>query len=86
MPEPSPATVRVRFFAAARQAVGAAEEEMDARVGLKGILAELAARTEQIEAVLARCSFLVDGLSAQPTSQPLPNGATVDILPPFAGG
>jgi sulfur-carrier protein len=36
--------------------------------------------------VLAASSFLVDGLAAHDRSAPLPAEATVDVLPPFAGG
>jgi len=78
--------VLVRYFAAARQAVGLSEETLDGTAGLQGIINELSSRSDQIASVLARCSFLVNGLTSQPTSQPLPEGSTVDILPPFAGG
>jgi len=78
--------VLVRYFAAARQAVGLSEESLDGTAGLAGILAEVSSRSDQIPPVLARCSFLVNGLATQPTSHPLPEGSTVDILPPFAGG
>jgi len=78
--------VLVRYFAAARQAVGSSEETLDGTGGLGGILAGLSGRSAEIAAVLARCSFLVGGLSTEPTSDPLPQGAVVDILPPFAGG
>jgi molybdopterin converting factor small subunit len=39
--------------------------------------------------VLARSSFLIDGEQASarpPQSVTLPDGAVVEILPPFAGG
>jgi molybdopterin converting factor small subunit len=36
--------------------------------------------------VLAVCSFLVDGLAARDQTTALYDGATVDVLPPFAGG
>ena len=40
---------------------------------------------EQLDRVLQRCSFLVDGVRAQ-LSMPLPDGAVIEVLPPFAGG
>jgi molybdopterin converting factor small subunit len=38
--------------------------------------------------VRPRCSFLVDGLAAHgdPEEILLEDGATLDVLPPFAGG
>jgi hypothetical protein len=44
------------------------------------------ARGPQLEKVLSVASFLVDGLSWRDLDAPLPAGATVDVLPPFAGG
>ena len=35
--------------------------------------------------VLPVCSVLVDGLATEP-ADPLPAGAVVEVLPPFAGG
>lgn len=36
--------------------------------------------------VLAKCSFLVNGIAEPDTSRMLQEGDTVDVLPPFAGG
>jgi molybdopterin converting factor small subunit len=36
--------------------------------------------------VLAVASFLVDGVTRHDRETALPAGATVDVLPPFAGG
>jgi molybdopterin converting factor small subunit len=36
--------------------------------------------------VLKAAAFLVDGLSCHDRQSQLPDGATVDVLPPFAGG
>ncbi|MGI8529871.1 MAG: MoaD/ThiS family protein [Geodermatophilaceae bacterium] len=36
--------------------------------------------------VLAASSFLVDGVSVREPAYRLSDGATVDVLPPFAGG
>jgi sulfur-carrier protein len=35
---------------------------------------------------LKAASFLVDGLACHDRQAALPAGATVDVLPPFAGG
>ena len=78
--------VRVRYFAAARQAVGLAEQTLDGADGLAGVVAVASGRSPEAAAVLARCTFLVGGARRDVDGQPLPDGATVDVLPPFAGG
>jgi len=75
----------VRFFAAARAAAGRAEQPAEAPT-LDALLGGLAAQNDQLATVLTRCSFLVDGLAWHDRSAPLPPAATVDVLPPFAGG
>jgi len=80
------AEARVRYFAAARAATGVAEEALDGGHGLAGLL-ELAISAHPGAAdVLRRCSLLVDGIRRTPDDRPLPAGALVDVLPPFAGG
>lgn len=80
--------VRVRYFAAARDAAGCSEEAWDEEGGTT--VGELVARLgahhgEPLTTVLTRCSFLVDGRRAAPRTV-VPAGAVVDVLPPFAGG
>jgi hypothetical protein len=41
---------------------------------------------ERLGVVLKAASFLVDGLACHDRGAALPVGATVDVLPPFAGG
>jgi molybdopterin converting factor small subunit len=78
--------VTVRYFAAARAAAGVSEETLMAPT-LGALRASLAqARGAQLAKVLSVASFLVDGLSWKDPNAPLPTGATVDVLPPFAGG
>jgi len=78
--------VTVRYFAAARAAAGLAEEKSDAPT-LGALVADLsAARGERLATVLRAASFLVDGLAWHDREATLPAGATVDVLPPFAGG
>jgi molybdopterin synthase sulfur carrier subunit len=36
--------------------------------------------------VIAKCSFLVNGIAETDRSRVLIDGDTVDVLPPFAGG
>lgn len=78
--------VTVRYFAAARAAAGVAEETSTAAT-LGELIIELAdARGAQLEKVLGVASFLVDGVSWRDRAAALPATATVDVLPPFAGG
>jgi molybdopterin converting factor small subunit len=77
--------VTIRYWAAAKSAAGVAEEQLDA-TSLDDALAQaVATRGAGLERVLARCSFLVDGVRAD-RSAALPEGGTVEVLPPFAGG
>ena len=79
--------VLVRFFAGAAAAAGAEEERVPLPAGadLGALLAVLAARGPRLERVLAASTFLLDGVAAR-REDPLPDGAVVDVLPPFAGG
>ncbi|WP_329244066.1 MoaD/ThiS family protein [Actinoallomurus sp. NBC_01490] len=79
----------IRYWAAARAAAGVAEEPYDAATLGEALTAAAAGRGDEFQRVLARCSFLVDGDPAgtrDPASVLLPDGATVEVLPPFAGG
>jgi sulfur-carrier protein len=86
------AIVTLRYWAAAKEAAGIAEETVSA-----GTLADaLAAASDERErpkarlrAILARSSFLVDGTpvgTRAPEAVVLGDGAVVEVLPPFAGG
>lgn len=46
----------------------------------------LVRRATSLGTVLLRCSFLVNGVSAQDRSRPLKPTDELDVLPPFAGG
>jgi len=52
------------------------------------VIAELSDRHgDQLAAVLARCSFLLDGEQVpREGSRTLPADGELDVLPPFAGG
>ena len=79
--------VTVRFFAGARAAAGGAEETLPADLTLTSLVDTLSARHgERMARVLSVASFLVDGLACHDRETPLRAGATVDVLPPFAGG
>jgi len=78
--------VAVRFYAAARAAAGRGDDTVAAAT-LDELIATLgSAHGDRMTAVLAASSYLVDGLVWHDRGAPLPAGATVDVLPPFAGG
>ena len=82
--EPRAALVVVRYWAAARAATGV---ERDSHPGdTVGAVVDAAVRAHPGLAPVARAAtFLLDGRAAtrHTTVQP---GATVEVLPPFAGG
>jgi molybdopterin converting factor small subunit len=71
--------VHVRFFAAARAAVGADAMDVEAHT-----IADVIARWD--DPVLVRCSFLVNGIATTDRTRRLADGDSLDVLPPFAGG
>ncbi len=85
------AKVTIRYWAAAKDAAGTAQESVEA-VTLAGALADvLAARPgeDQLRQVLSRSSFLVNALPVHRGAHEetvLEEGATIEVLPPFAGG
>ncbi|KRE23036.1 MoaD/ThiS family protein [Agromyces sp. Soil535] len=82
------ASVTVRYFAAAAEAAGVEEETLaSADAGMTvGELRDLL--VDRYGPAMARAvangSFLVDGVVRRDGAAPL--GASVDVLPPFAGG
>jgi molybdopterin synthase sulfur carrier subunit len=81
--------VRVRYFAGARAAAGTAEESIQLPAGSTvhdAVTAMASRHGEGLSRVLAASSFLVDGVAVRDRSVVLPDGAGLDVLPPFAGG
>ncbi|MFF4619242.1 MoaD/ThiS family protein [Nonomuraea jabiensis] len=82
------ATGKVRYWAAAKEAAGVAEEPFDA-VTLGELMTKITQNHVDLARVVRRCSFLVDGtpVGKRPHDEVvLADGATVEVLPPFAGG
>jgi sulfur-carrier protein len=80
--------VTVRYYAGARAATGLDQETVDTAAGVTvGALALALADRHgaRLGQVLAAASFLLDEVSAV-REQPVPAGAVLDVLPPFAGG
>jgi molybdopterin synthase sulfur carrier subunit len=91
------AMVTLRYWAAAKEAAGLAEETITADT-LAGALAAARGKAgrdvgvpqnSRLRAVLARSSFLIDGLPVgvrAPETVILADAAVIEVLPPFAGG
>ncbi|UGQ14915.1 MoaD/ThiS family protein [Yinghuangia sp. ASG 101] len=81
----------MRYWAAAKEAAGTAEEAYDAETLADAVRAarERHADTPRFLRVVANCSFVVDGTPVGKRDHgtvPLTEGGTVEVLPPFAGG
>jgi molybdopterin converting factor small subunit len=83
--------VTMRYWAAAKQAAGVAQETLSAATLAEALDAAVAGRVGATDfpAVLARSSFLVNGQQAggrAAGSVSLEEGTVIEVLPPFAGG
>jgi len=78
--------VNVRLFAGAAAAANCKETTAEASniTDLREALSQ--AFGEQLTHVMSATSFLVNGTVTTDQGAALPESATVDILPPFAGG
>ena len=83
--------VTIRYWAAAKEAAGVAEESVEAVTLRDALNTAVASRKpdKRLEMVMARSSFLVNadpvGRAAR-ESIVLDEGSVVEVLPPFAGG
>jgi len=85
------AKVTIRYWAAAKEAAGVAEESVDAATLRDALAAAVAGRgpDTRLATVIARSSFLVNADPvgrAHKESITLDDGAVIEVLPPFAGG
>jgi molybdopterin converting factor small subunit len=83
--------ITIRYWAAAKEAAGMAEESLEAVTLRDALNAVVASRApdSRLAAVLARSSFLVNADpvgKANKESIVLSEGAVIEVLPPFAGG
>ncbi|HEX6471936.1 MAG TPA: MoaD/ThiS family protein [Streptosporangiaceae bacterium] len=79
----------IRYWAAAKEAAGVGEEPYDARTLADALAAAAARRDPEFARVVRRSSFLLDGQpvgTREHADIPLPDGGTIEVLPPFAGG
>jgi molybdopterin converting factor small subunit len=81
-------SVTVRYFGAACDAAAVESEAVAAEPGasIAELAQALAERNARLAAVLARCSYLCDGVAVRDTAMRVRTGQTIDVLPPFAGG
>jgi molybdopterin synthase sulfur carrier subunit len=81
-------SVTVRYFAAARAAAGTEDEvlRLPRATSVAALVRELGKRNPELAMVLARCSYLCDGIAVRDPQIRLESGQTLDVLPPFAGG
>ena len=89
LPATGPATVEVRYFAAAAEAAGCDCERVPLPAGttVGQLLDTLVERHgPALRDVAARCALLVDGVLHRDRTEPLGTPERVDVLPPFAGG
>ena len=81
-------TITVRYFAGAQVADGTGEETLPLPDGtaLPDLVTRLADRHgPDLARVLTAASFLINEVTGA-GDRLIPDGATVDVLPPFAGG
>lgn len=91
----------VRYFASARAAAGTDSETLPldgvahgGRLPTRRQVEELLARRHPqpppgqppLAQVLARSSYLLDGVACPDPEAEVPAGAVLDVLPPFSGG
>jgi molybdopterin converting factor small subunit len=82
-------TITVQYWAAAREAAGCASEHCRAATVAEALAIVGERHGERLRAVLARCSFLVDGAPVgrrDPATVQVSPGDVIEVLPPFAGG
>ncbi|WKD60976.1 sulfur carrier protein ThiS [Corynebacterium ciconiae DSM 44920] len=80
--------VKVRFFAAAADAVGCEQctLSMPAHATVADARAALAQRYPAAASVLGSCAVFIDDHLEADSSRPLETVESMDLLPPFAGG
>jgi molybdopterin synthase sulfur carrier subunit len=81
--------VTVRYFAGARAAAGITSEVLELPDGARVSDALESVRLrhgDDLKRVLGACSFLLDAVAVRDLDAPIPAGAELDVLPPFAGG
>ncbi len=77
-------TVTIRYWASARAAAGCDSESFDGHL-VGDVLKAAAAAHTGLGVVLGVSTYLLDGRQVS-AAEPLSEGTTIEVLPPFAGG
>lgn len=77
--------VIVRMFAGARAAAGVSEVSVNAG-SAQEIIDGLVSEFPGLVSALTKCSYLLDEVALHDLDTQVSDGATLDVLPPFAGG
>ncbi len=82
------AAITLRFFAAARSVAGTSQTEIivTEALSIQDALERTRTSAADYDAVMGRCSFLVNAVSETDRLRRLSPGDVLDVLPPFAGG
>lgn len=83
-PDRAERQVTLRYWAGARSTAGVDAESWSGRT-VGDVLSAASRAHAGLEAVLAVSTVLLDGRPSS-AGDPLPHGATLEVLPPFAGG
>ncbi|HEY1966682.1 MAG TPA: MoaD/ThiS family protein [Pseudonocardia sp.] len=86
---PALTVITVRYFAGAKAAAGVGSEQLalpEAGTVADAVALLRARHGERMARVLSASSLLLDEVAVRDRDQPLPAGAILDVLPPFAGG
>ena len=75
--------ITVRYFAGARAAAGVCAAELIGGISIAELTVDAG---PELAKVLSASSFLVDGVAWRDRDAAIPDGCTLDVLPPFAGG
>ncbi len=75
----------IRYWAAARAAAGTSEEPYDGATLGEVLDMAAVAHGDELARVFTVASFLIDGTRSARDAA-LAGGATIEVLPPFAGG
>ena len=77
--------VTVRFYAAARTAAGVSELQLEPATAMQ-VLDRAVEAHPNLAQVLPQCSFLLNEVALHDLKTQVLDNATLDVLPPFAGG
>lgn len=77
----------IRYYAGAAETAGTASEQLQlGSLSVSALRAALGRSRPDLTRVLAVSTLLIDGRPGHDPQAAVPADATVDVLPPFAGG